>query len=127
MPDIKGDFKIAHVFDGRTDGEYYVVDRESLPPEQQKNILSYLDQGAGLFIARSLGEDRLDPSRGKQVPRGASTDGTWIWDLSVAYYLKVHNLAPEPAFIEHLRARNFHYEAPTPEQVNAALAALQGR
>ncbi|SNQ46528.1 conserved hypothetical protein [Frankia canadensis] len=127
MAETRDGFTIAHVFDGTNNGEYYVVDREPLPREQRDSVLAYLHQGENLMMARSLGEDRLDPSRGRQVPRGASTDGRWIWDASIAYYLREHELSPEPAFIAYLRERNFHYEAPTPEQVTAALAALQTR
>jgi hypothetical protein len=35
------------------------------------------------------------------------TDGVWIWNGAVGYYLRVHGIAPEPDLVEHIRARGF--------------------
>ncbi len=56
-----------------------------------------------------------------------TTDGSWIWDASVAYYLEAHDLPPEPEFLAYLRGRNFTYVAPTEEQITAAADALRSQ
>lgn len=126
MPEIVGDFKVANVFDGRTDGRYFIRDRPPLPPgEIRDSVLAYLRQGAVLMMARSLDPDELDPARPDRVPVGLLTDGTWVWDASIAYYLAEHGLPPEPAFIEYLQGRNFHYEAPSRALFDAVQAAMR--
>ncbi|WP_163554244.1 hypothetical protein [Candidatus Frankia alpina] len=126
MPQILGDFKVANVFDGTTDGVPFIAGRSPLPPgSEREKLLAYLKQGEFILRAAGLGVDQLDPARGQQVPIIVFTDGTWVWDASIAYYLKEHDLPPESAFLDYLRSREFHYEAPTEERVDAALAAIQ--
>ncbi|CAO5167535.1 conserved hypothetical protein [Frankia sp. AiPs1] len=128
MPDIRGEFRLANVFDGTADGVPYIIDRPLLPPGPERGrFLRYLNAGALVFRAAGLGTDQLEPNRGKQVPIVALTDGEWIWTASVVYYLEEHDLPPEPAFLEYLRGRDFRYEAPSKERVAAALAATRSR
>lgn len=128
MPEVVGTVKIAKLFDGMRDGIPFVVDRPPLPPGRERSVfLTYLRQGKVILRAAGLSADRLDESRGKQVPIIYQTDGEWVWSGSVAYYLEEHDLPPEPAFLDYLRGRNLAYEAPTPEQIDAAAAAIQAQ
>ncbi|KQC39232.1 hypothetical protein [Frankia sp. ACN1ag] len=126
MPQILGGFKAANVFDGMTDGVPFIAARPPLPPgSEREKLLAYLKQGELILRAAGLSVDQLDPTRGQQVPIIVFTDGVWVWDASVAYYLTEHDLPPEPAFLDYLRGRDFRYEAPAEERVDAALAAIQ--
>ncbi|MCM3922847.1 hypothetical protein ND748_14400 [Frankia sp. AiPs1] len=126
MPQILGDFKVASVFDGTTDGVPFIAGRPPLSSGSERaKLLAYLKQGELILRAAGLGIDQLDPARGQQVPIIVCTDGVWIWDASIAYYLTEHDLPPEPAFLDYLRSRAFQYEAPTEERTDAALAAIQ--
>ncbi|ETA03049.1 hypothetical protein CcI156_02950 [Frankia sp. CcI156] len=128
MPLIRGDLKVAKVFDGTADGVPFIVDRLDLPAGRERSdFLAYLRQGAVIMRAAGLDVDQLDESREKRVPIALLTDGEWVWDASIAYYLEEHDLPPEPAFLDYLRGRDFTYVAPTEEQVSAAAAALRAR
>ncbi|EIV93150.1 hypothetical protein [Frankia sp. QA3] len=128
MPEVVGDVKIAKLFDGMRDGTPFVVDRPALPAGRERSdFLAYLRQGKVILRAAGLSVDRLDESRGQQVPIAYLTDGEWVWSASVAYYLVEHDLPPEAAFLAHVRDRNFAYVAPTPEQIEAAAAAIQAQ
>lgn len=126
MPLIRGDIKMAKVFDGATEGIPFVADRPPLPPgSEREKVLAYLEKGMPIVRTVGFDVDLLDPERGQRVPMFLLTDGTWVWDASIAYYLKEHDLPPESAFLDYLRSRDFRYEAPTDERVDAALAAIQ--
>ncbi len=128
MPEVVGDVKIAKLFDGMREGTPFVADRPPLPAGRERSdFLAYLRQGKVILRAAGLSVDRLDESRGQQVPIVYLTDGAWVWSGSIAYYLEEHELPPEPAFLDYLRGRNFAYEAPTPEQVDAAAAAIRAQ
>ncbi len=70
-------------------------------------LLSYLDAGAPLLLTAQLMADVTDPSPGAVVPMSYRTDGAWIWPDGVAYYLRVHGLAPDPELTAHIAARSF--------------------
>ncbi|KJE24850.1 hypothetical protein FF36_00857 [Frankia torreyi] len=128
MPQIIGDLKMAKVFDGTADGTPFITDRPELPPGRERSeVLAYLRHAAVILRAAGLDVDQLDPARPKQVPMALLTDGFWIWDASVAYYLEAHDLPPEPEFLEYLRGRDFTYVAPTREQITAAADALRSQ
>ncbi len=126
MPEICGSFRLAKVFDGQRDGKYFFADRPPLSAgEELDRTLTYLRGGAILFVARSQSDDLIEPDRRRRVPIAVHTDGTWIWDASIAYYLTEHDLPPEPEFMAYLRARDFRYEAPSTERIQSALAATR--
>lgn len=128
MPTIVQGFKRAKVFDGTQDGSPFVVDRPAVPPGPERTaIIGYLRQGKPILRAAGLAEDLLDTSRGEKVPMVYLTDGEWIWDAAIRYYLEQHDLPPEPEFVEYMRAKQFRYTAPTGEQVKAASKALRAR
>ena len=128
MPEAFGNIKIAKLFDGTQDGTPFAADRPKLPAGRERAaFLAYLCKGEVILRAAGLSVDRLDESRGKQVPIVFLTDGEWVWSASIAYYLEEHDLPPEPAFLDYLRGRDFTYVAPTEEQVSAAAAALRAR
>ena len=122
--------RFARLFDGRdeADNPVFAPDRPRIgDPAERDRVAAFLR--AGKVIRRTTGRttDRLDPARGKQVPMSTHTDGTWIWNAGVRYYLETYGIAPEPEFLAHIAASG--YEAVTPEEPawREALEALRAR
>jgi hypothetical protein len=90
-------------------------------------VLDHLERGLRLVAAERTETDELDPSKGDVVPGGWRTDGRWVWPEAVAYYLRVHGVAPDEAFVEEIR----HHDRPNPVvgpvQVHRALSSLYAR
>ncbi|MEV4495710.1 hypothetical protein AB0J84_08405 [Micromonospora arborensis] len=78
-----------------------------LEGEERDRVLSYLAEGAPLLITATRSQDVVDPAAGEVVPTGFFTDGQWIWTEAVAYYLRVHGLAPDPDLLDAIRAHDF--------------------
>ncbi|REF35173.1 hypothetical protein [Thermasporomyces composti] len=51
---------------------------------------------SGAAGTAGLARDVFDPDRGKVVPANTLTDGTWVWQDGMGYYLGKDGLAPEP-------------------------------
>jgi hypothetical protein len=97
----------ARVFDGvRANGRSY-VSRPLVPVEATGRVLAYLERAPIVLAARGYGTDKIDPSRGAKVPMTFHTDGKWIWSGAVAYYLRSHEIPPEPDLVAHIRGRAF--------------------
>ncbi|RKR86733.1 hypothetical protein BDK92_0998 [Micromonospora pisi] len=78
-----------------------------LEGEERDRVLSYLAEGVPLLITPSRSQDVVDPAAGEVVPTGFFTDGRWIWTEAVAYYLRVHRLAPDPDMLDAIRAHDY--------------------
>ncbi|AOS61689.1 hypothetical protein [Actinoalloteichus hymeniacidonis] len=111
MPSQSYDFYHARVFDGQTENGDPVVNREPLTPEEKEKVLAYLVAGDIVLSGRGRVPDQLDPEHPRRVPVAWLTDGTWLWQPAVRYYLEKHDLAPDPAFLTHIRQLN--YQIPT--------------
>jgi nicrotizing toxin Mtb-like protein len=103
-----GDLRTARLFDGDgPDGRPYV----SRPPvdfEEREQLLAYLEKAPIALAEGGFEEDLLDPEGSGKVPTTFHTDGTWIWSAAVAYYLRKHDVAPEPDLVDHARHRAYH-------------------
>jgi hypothetical protein len=116
----------AQVFDGvRENGRQY-VSRPLVPAEETARVLSYLEKAPIVLAARGYGTDEVDPSRGAQVPLTFHTDGQWIWPGAVAYYLRTHEIPPEPDFLTHIRARGFALPEVDDHTRDVAVSAITG-
>lgn len=123
-PDWIDGFRFARTADGTNDDGSPVVSPERgyvTDPAERERLLAYLAGGATVVDNLVRGPDLIDPTRQLAVPASFRTDGTWVWPGSVEYYLRWHNVAPEP----ELRARiNEHgYRQPQAEPVEAAVVA----
>lgn len=63
--------------------------------------VAYLDGGSVLAAARGAGVDRIT-QEGNVVPLIIKTDGQWVWPMAVSYYLTVHGVPLEDAFLAHV-------------------------
>ncbi|SFT85848.1 hypothetical protein SAMN04487904_11111 [Actinopolyspora lacussalsi subsp. righensis] len=97
----------ADVFDGTDAVGRPVTNRQALTPEDRDRVLEYLERAPVVLAARGYDSDRLDPYGKAAVPMTFHTDGSWIWPGAVGYYLRTHELAPQPELVEHIREREF--------------------
>ncbi|MBO2454548.1 TNT domain-containing protein [Actinomadura barringtoniae] len=117
----------ARVFDNvNPDSDRPSVSRPPVPQNEVARVIDYLRHAPVVMAARSYAPDRLDPSRGSQVPLTFHTDGTWVWSGAVAYYLREHGISPEPDLVAHIRAQGFHVPTVDDDTMNAASAAVTG-
>ena len=100
-------FRVARVFDGPGEDGRPSVNRPQVDEMDIQDILDYLDNGPLVGPARGYDTDRLDPNGQQSVPVAFHTDGTWIWPAAVNYFLREHDIAPEPDLVEHIRRMRF--------------------
>jgi hypothetical protein len=118
----------ARLFDGvGPDGEpYFAPDRARIDdPAERARVAEFL--GGGRLIRRTTGRDvdRLDPDRGRAVPMSTHTDGTWIWNAGLRYYVQTHGIAPEPAFLQHIVRSGYRAGEPDDDAMRQALTELR--
>jgi hypothetical protein len=114
-------FRVARIFDGPGPA----VNRPPVAGEDARDLLDYLDNAPLAGPARGYDVDRLDPDGRPSVPVAFHTDGTWIWPAAVNYYLRDHDVPPEPELVEHIQ--RLHFELPLiDDSVRAAAAAFLG-
>lgn len=113
-------FRVARIFDGPGPS----VNRP--PASDIAELLSYLDNAPLAGPARGYDVDRMDPEgRPPSVPVAFHTDGTWIWPAAVNYYLREHDVPPEPDLVEHIARGRFQLPVVDGE-TRAAAAAFMG-
>jgi hypothetical protein len=124
--DPRPEIQLARVFDRADEtGPEFDPDHPTLDGEERVLVLNYLSSGELLMETTAQMEDILAPDDGQVVPMSFRTDGYWVWSDATWYYLNRHRLAPEPAFLEHIRNREYDFEPVDALDVNRALAVLQ--
>ncbi len=116
----------ARVFDGTGAAGRPYVSRPLVPVEETGRVLAYLENAPIVLAARGFDRDELDSSRGANIPMTFHTDGEWIWPGSVAYYLRGHEIPPEPGLVEHIRGRGFEPPEVRDRTRDAAVAIITG-
>ncbi len=61
------------------------------------------------------------------MPLIYQTDGEWVWSSETSYYLREHDIAPDPDFLNYLRSREYRYIEPSSDRVQAASQAVKSR
>ncbi|WP_234308057.1 hypothetical protein [Streptomyces sp. NBRC 110035] len=81
--------------------------RPSGEPDE-KEIVSYLMNGTGIWSEMSAGPDVLNPD-GPLLPGIGSlcTDGEWIWRGDLSYYVATHHISLPVEFVTHIRDSNY--------------------
>ncbi|CAO5186934.1 conserved hypothetical protein [Frankia sp. AiPs1] len=119
--------RIVHVYE-TIDGRPSFANHERVADATERaRLLAYLNAGRLLLSTSARSEDVTDPGRGKVVPMSIRTDGSWIWNDALAYYLEAHGIGPQAAFLTHIRGRGYLFTTPTKEQLDAAQKVLQER
>jgi hypothetical protein len=76
-------------------------------PWDEDSVIAYLE--SALEVYSTMGAER-DALTGDTWIAGAGsllTDGTWIWPIDLAHYVRRHHAALAPEFIEHIRALSY--------------------
>ncbi|WP_406689499.1 hypothetical protein REH65_25950 [Saccharopolyspora sp. ID03-671] len=96
--------RLARVFDGAdTVGKpFFRPDHPRAEAAQRQRLLAYLGSGAIAMATERVMPDVIDPNR--TVPLNFRSDGTWVWNDAVCYYLDRYHLAPDPDLISHVVA-----------------------
>ncbi|WP_197319142.1 ferredoxin [Saccharomonospora sp. NB11] len=102
-----GKLRTAKVYDGFGADGRPVVNRVPLDPAEKDRVLEYLNEAPVVLAARSYDTDAFDPDRPPSVPLNFRTDGVWVWPGAVAYYLREHDVAPDPELLAHVRRRDY--------------------
>lgn len=92
--------------------------------ELKNSVLKYLRGGSVVLRSPGLKADYLEPGRTHRVSIAFYTDGEWIWSADEAFYLQAHNVLPDQAFIDHMRASGFVAAVPSPEVIREAKQIL---
>jgi hypothetical protein len=83
------------------------LDRPELDRPEATRVAGYLDAGVPVWSSPDLGPDVLRPGQPRLVPTGLRSDGRWVWSDAVGYYLKTHNVAPDPDLLMWIRAAGY--------------------
>ncbi|EHR61997.1 hypothetical protein [Saccharomonospora cyanea] len=102
-----GELRLSKVFDGLGGDGRPVVNRPPLDPAEKDRVLDYLGGAPVVLAARSYDTDAFDRGRPPSVPLTFRTDGAWVWPGAVAYYLREHDVAPDPELLAHIRRRDY--------------------
>ncbi len=93
-------------------------------PELKARVGEYLRRGKLLLQSSRLEFDYLRNDAPRCVPSAFYTDGEWVWTGQQEYYLREHDILPEPAFIEHMQAHNFVIPTLSGDAIREAMAFL---
>lgn len=121
------DVKTPRIYDGLDEAGRPVVEREPLSPGEREQVLAYLEAAPAVLASRSYGADAFAPERVDVVPMVFRTDGSWAWPAAVAYYLREHDVAPDPELLGHIRGHRFAVPEVDKAAQDIALAAITGR
>ncbi|MBS2538659.1 hypothetical protein KGQ20_38525 [Catenulispora sp. NF23] len=101
--------RIAKVFDGAdaTGTGYFDAEHPTVDPDAREQLLRYLDAGSALLVTTARDDDVRNPGLGAVVPIDFRTDGTWIWNDALTYYVRTYGLVPEPEFGAHMAGLGF--------------------
>lgn len=114
------------VYDGLDATGRPVVNRPALAAEERDRVLDYLANAPVVLAARSYDVDAFAPDREPEVPLNFRTDGSWVWPGAVVYYLREHDVAPDPDLVNHIRARRFVLPGVDDPAKDLAIAAITG-
>lgn len=119
-----GGLRLARVFDlhAPDGGPTIGAAHERITSAEERAALLGCLRDAPPAVLLSPEPDRVDPERGRVVPAGFRTDGTWVWSDQIAYYLDRYRYAPEPELRRHFATR-----AEPPPQVTARLRSEASR
>jgi hypothetical protein len=124
----EGELRKARLFDGDgADGRPY-VSRPPVDADERDRLLAYLEKAPIALPSHDFEADRLDPNPDghRGVPTTFHTDGAWIWPGAVGYYLRHHDIAPEPDLVDHVRRSGFQLPEVDVRTRAAAVSLITG-
>ena len=115
---------MAKTFDSLAPDGSPVVQRPPVPQEQKDAIVRYLESAPIALAARGFDVDTFDPGGAANVPMTYHTDGTWIWPGAVGYYLRHHDVPPEPELVNRIRGAAFQVPEVGEDALKAAVDVI---
>lgn len=100
-------------------GKRPLLNEERLSEKEQALVGAYLDTGAVVMHTTARGIDILRNDE-QVVPMTIRTDGEYVWTGPVTYYVQTHGVAPDPRFLEYVRARGYENRVPDQAEIEAA-------
>jgi hypothetical protein len=119
-------FRIARIFDRPGPDGRPTVERPEVDPSEKDRLLTYLERSTMILPMRGRDLDRLATDGRQSVPVAFHSDGTWIWPAAVGYYLRNHDIPPEPGLLEHARENGFAPAEIEEQTAGAAAANITG-
>ncbi|AUS79654.1 hypothetical protein C1701_16320 [Actinoalloteichus sp. AHMU CJ021] len=120
----RAELRQARVFDGSDPDGRPRATREQVPPAERSPLLSYLEN-APTVSAVATGPDELDPALPATVPHTLHSDGVWVWSGAVPYYLREHDVPPEPDLVAHVRSRRFRLPVPPAAELDPVPGSVE--
>lgn len=114
-----GGFRFARVDDGVTDDGMPRVSPERgyvTDAAERERLLGFLTGGSPVLETDWYDHDHIDPSRQFAVRMAYRTDGTWVWNAAVEYYLRWHSVGVDPELRRWIVAHDYH-ATPVPDDV----------
>ena len=95
---------LAPVFDSVVDDvPEFDSDHPVIEPEDRGEVLEYLRTAPLVFDLEPHTNDIMNPDNTDPVPDSVRTDGRWVWNESIAYYLDAYGFAPTSELLDHIR------------------------
>jgi hypothetical protein len=129
-PDEVGGFRFARVDDGvGPDGTPRLfTDRDRiLDPAERERLLGFLGGGSLVLATDWYADDLIDPTRQFAIQNAYRTDGVWVWNAAVDYYLRHHHVAPEPELRRWIAQRGYRADPVADDVVARARTATDER
>lgn len=105
------------------------LDRPRLSRAEADQVAGYLLSGSPVVEpigARVLLTDEVS-GEPRRVPIGSRTDGEWIWQDNLTYYVKEHCLSPREDFLTYIRGLNYVLARPVTEDDLRAASAFMSQ
>jgi hypothetical protein len=81
---------------------------ERLLEDEREALSDYLAQAPVAVRVAGREPDPLSADSFPRVPMNTYTDGEWVWQGELLYYVRNYGFAPDsPEFLEYCRARRF--------------------
>lgn len=109
-------------------GPYFGPDHDRIGDQAERDrIADFMRDGTVVVRTTALDEDVVDRARGSVVPGSFRTDGTWLWNDGLAYYVREHGIAPPADFYSHVIACGYRCPRPGRAVVRDAAQVLLHR
>ncbi|MFF0384574.1 hypothetical protein [Streptomyces sp. NPDC004286] len=73
----------------------------------EDRVLAYLDAGHEIFTAMGAERDVIADDVWITGAGSLITDGTWMWPIELAHYVRRHHVPLLPEFLNHIRAQGY--------------------
>ena len=101
------------------EGAQPLLNEERLSEEEKSLVGAYLEAGAVVMHTTARGIDILRSGE-RVVPMTIRTDGEYVWTGPVTYYVLTYGVAPDPGFLEYVRARAYVNRVPDESEIHEA-------